>query len=197
MKPLNLESAQNLLREKVQNENLRRHCMAVGYALRGLREYYISQNLEVGPLTPDQWEICGILHDSDWEQTTNNPEKHTLVLMKWLKEYETPSEMLEVFESHNNHLTHLREPQTLIEKSLECCDELTGFIVAVTLVLPSKKIAEVDVARVLKKFKQKEFARAVDRDQIAKCDALCGVSLDVFVGVVLKSMQNNAESLGL
>ncbi len=160
----------------MQNVNLRRHCYAVGYALRALYDYYesaegvacvekFSQCGGLGRLSADQWQITGILHDSDWEITTSDETKHTVLLLEWLKDYDTPEEMHNVFRSHNNKRTNLREPETLLEWSLECCDELTGFIVAVALVRPEKKLEFAEVENVLKKFKQKEFARAVDREQ--------------------------------
>jgi predicted hydrolase (HD superfamily) len=108
-----------------------------------------------------------------------------------------PEEMALALKSHNNHMTKLRNPETLLEWTLESCDELTGFIVAVTLVMPDKKLAVIDVDRVLKKFKQKEFARAVDRTQIASCEEKVKVPLQKFVEITLNAMKNNAEELGL
>lgn len=194
---LNLQSARELLEKNMQNINLRRHCLAVGKALSAYFDYYQEKKLEAGGLTKEQWEIVGILHDSDWELTSDNPKRHTLVLLEWLEKYETPKEMVDVFRSHNNKVTNLRAPKTLLEWTLECCDELTGFIVAVALVTPSKKLADVTVERILKKFKQKEFARAVHREQITQCEEKVGIKLDEFVLITLKAMQSNSDLLGL
>lgn len=197
MKELNLESAKQLLHEHMQNVNLRRHCYAVGKTLAGYYDYYTSKQIDTGGLSKEEWEITGILHDSDYELTQNDWTQHTLVLLNWLKEYETKEEMLDVFKSHNTKITGLKDPETLLEWTLECCDELTGFIVAVALVLPSKKLSDVTVERVLKKFKQKEFARAVDREQITQCEEKVNIPIKEFVEVTLKAMQENSELLGL
>lgn len=193
---LNLEAAQNLLTEHMQNQNLRRHCYAVGKSLAAYYDYYKSQNRETGELNKEQWEITGILHDADWEVTTNTPDKHTVMLLEWLEKYNTPEEMLNVFKSHNNKITKMREPQTLLEWTLECCDELTGFIVAITLMMPEKKLSEVTVERIFKKFKQKEFAKPVDRGQILQCQEKLGIAPETFVEITLKAMQQSAELLG-
>ena len=202
MKELTVETAKELLHKNMQNVNLRRHCYAVGKTLRAFHDYYVlngvkKEGMDLGNLTTDQWEIVGILHDSDWELTTNDPNNHTIMLLDWLKEYNAPEEILNVFRSHNTRHTHLRELKTLLEWTLECCDELTGFIVAVALVQPDKKLSSVTLESVLKKFKQKEFARAVDRSQIAQCEEKLGIVLTDFVGVALKAMQDNSDLMGL
>ncbi|RJR28250.1 hypothetical protein C4561_00105 [candidate division WWE3 bacterium] len=197
MQKLTLDSANELLRDKMKNRNLQRHCFAVGKTLVAFYDYYRSKGRDTGTLSRDEWEITGILHDSDWEITTDNPEKHTLMLLDWLQDYETPEEMLNVFRSHNNKITHLREPETLLEWTLECCDELTGFIVAVALVMPEKKLSAVSTERVLKKFKQKEFARQVDRTQITQCENKVGVDINTFIDVTLSAMQRESDLLGL
>ncbi|MFZ2663861.1 MAG: hypothetical protein WAX66_00660 [Patescibacteria group bacterium] len=91
----------------------------------------------------------------------------------------------------------MRNPQTILEWTLECCDELTGFIVAVTLVMPNKKLVDVTVESIQKKFKQKEFARAVDRNQINQCEEKLGIKLEEFIRVSLLAMQKSSNLLGL
>jgi uncharacterized protein len=197
MKQLNLETAKELLHEKMKNQNLRRHCYAVGKVLRAYYDHYASEGRDLGKLNADDWEITGLLHDSDYEITQNDWSQHTLFLLDWLKDYEVDEEILNVFRSHNNKITQLREPATLLEWTLECCDELTGFIVAVALVMPSKKLADVTVDGVVKRFKQKEFARAVDRAQITQCEEKVGIKIEKFVEISLRAMQKDAELLGL
>jgi predicted hydrolase (HD superfamily) len=196
---LNLNSAKDLLFSKMQNQNLRRHCLGVGKTLSKFWDFYQSEGRqqEMGTLSKEEWEIIGMLHDSDWEETTNIPEEHTKRLLGWLDQYDVPEEMLNVFRSHNNKNTHLREPQTLLEWTLECCDELTGFIVAVTLMKPNKKLSEVEVENIFKKFKQKEFARQVDRQQILQCEEKCKIPAVKFVEITLGAMQENSGLLGL
>ena len=85
----------------------------------------------------------------------------------------------------------------MLRKCLYCVDELTGFIIAVTYVRPSKKIADVEVKSVTKKLKDKAFAAQVDREQIRQCEALLGISLDEFVGITLEAMKGVAAEMKL
>lgn len=198
MKGLNLKTAKELLFNHMQNQNLRRHCVAVGKALLAYFNYYSQNNIDTGGLTAEQWEIAGLLHDADYEQTKDFEQKHTLVLIDWLKDFNNvPQELIDVFKTHNNKVTHLKNPQTLLEYTLECCDELTGFIVAVALVMPQKKLADVTVERVSSKFKNKDFAKQVDRNQILQCKEKLNVEPQDFVKVTLKAMQENSVELGL
>jgi predicted hydrolase (HD superfamily) len=181
----------------MQNQNLRRHCYAVGLAMKAYYNYYQGEGRDLNNLTEEDWEVAGLLHDSDYELTKEDWGKHTLVLLEWLKDYNVKPELLDVFKTHNNKITGLKEPQTLIEWTLECCDELTGFIVACALVMPSKKLADVTVESVLKKFDQPAFARAVDRSQITQCQEKVGVPVNKFVEITLKTMQEESDLLGL
>lgn len=174
----------------------------MGKVLVALYDYYKEKGvpanfIDMGNLSKDGWEIVGILHDSDWEITAKDEANHTKVLLDWLKDRGLPEEMLNVFKSHNNKVTGLREPQTLLEWTLECLDELTGFTVAVALMMPSKKLAEVTAESVVKKFAKKDFAKAVDRTQITQCEQKLGIPVNDFVTITLKTMQDNHELLGL
>src|SRR3989344_2712758 len=197
MKTLNIETATNLLHEKMKNKNLRRHCYAVGKVLHAYHDFYEREDRDVDSLSANELEIVGLLHDSDYEITKDDWSLHTVMLLEWLKDYEVKDEMLNVFRSHNTKITNLRNPETLLECTLECSDELTGFIVAVALVMPGKNLDEVTVERVLKRFKQKEFARAVDRSQIMQCVEKVNVPVDKFVEIALDAMKQNSELLGL
>jgi predicted hydrolase (HD superfamily) len=84
-----------------------------------------------------------------------------------------------------------------MEWSLYCCDELTGFIVAVALVRPEKKLAPVELKSVLKRFPQKAFAAGVHREQIQMCEEKLGIKLDEFVLIVLTAMKENASEIGM
>lgn len=196
------QNALDLLHEKMQNQNLRRHCYAVGKVLATLYDYYAQKGVpanfvDMGALSREEWEVVGILHDADWEITAHDETNHTVMLLDWIKDSDLPEEMLNVFKSHNNKITGLREPQTLLEWTLECLDELTGFIVAVALMMPSKKLAEVTAESVIKKFAKKDFAKAVNREQITQCEQKLGISVNDFVALTLKTMQDEHELLGL
>lgn len=199
---MNIQKATDILHKNMQNQNLRRHCYSVGKVLSAFFDYYKEKGIpsgfsDMGSLSKEEWEIAGILHDADWEITTNDEEKHTLMLLDWVKDTNLSEELTNVFKSHNNKVTHLREPQTLLEWTLECVDELTGFIVAVALMMPSKKLSEVTVESVVKKFAKKDFAKAVNREQITQCEKVLGIPVDEFVKVTLTTMQDNHELLGL
>ena len=196
------QDALELLHEHMQNQNLRRHCYAVGKVLAALYDYYQQKGVpagfaDMGSLSKEQWEIVGILHDADWEITAKDEQNHTKLLLDWVKAKDLPEEMVDVFKSHNNKVTGLREPELLMEWTLECLDELTGFIVAVALMMPGKSLAEVSVDSVLKKFDKKDFAHAVNREQITQCEQKIGVPAREFVDLTLKTMQAEHELLGL
>jgi len=199
---LTIQNALDLLHTHMQNQNLRKHCYAVGKVLVALHDYYTQQGVpagfaDMGSLSKEQWEIVGILHDADWEITAKDEQNHTKLLLGWVKDKDLPEEIVDVFKSHNNKVTGLREPQSLLEWTLECLDELTGFIVAVALMMPNKKLEEVTVDSVLKKFDKKDFARAVNREQITQCEQKIGIPVREFVDLTLKTMQADHELLGL
>lgn len=184
------DQAITLLHTHMQNQNLRRHCYAVGFAMRVLAQKFGGD--------PDEWEVLGILHDADWEETKDTPEKHTVKTLEWLKKLgiaEGP--LVHAFQSHNTKHTHSAELVGNMEWALETVDELTGFIVAVALVRPDKKLGSVSVESVLKKWKTKEFAKAVDRAQIAQCEEKLGIPLNEFIQITLAAMQDHHEELGL
>jgi len=142
---------------------------------------------------PETWEILGIIHDSDWEETKDAPEKHTLVTLERVDD----KRLIHALQSHNRKYTHLAELEGNMEWALECCDELTGFIAACTLVSPSKKIADLSVESVLKKLPDKSFAAAVDRSQITQCEEKLGIKLEEFVQITLSAMQGISKEIGL
>ncbi len=179
-----------LLSAHMKNVNLRRHCMAVGFVMRALAEKFGGN--------PDEWETLGILHDADWEETKDAEEDHTRHTLAWLKEQGiADGPIVHALMSHNTKRTHLASLTGVMEWSLETCDELTGFIVAVALMRPDKKLASVEVSSVLKKWKNAKFAAAVNREQIAQCEEKLKIPLNEFIAITLKAMQEHHEELGL
>lgn len=196
---LNKEQALEMLHKNMQNQNLRRHCYAVGFAMAGIYDSFKLQNkLEDSSLTREDWEVLGILHDADYELTKEDWSQHTLITLEWIKEAGVSEDhpVYKAIQSHNNKVTGLRDPETQLEWALECCDELTGFIVACALVKPDKKLESVDLNTVMKKWPQKAFAKGVIREQIEQCDEKLGIKLEDFVNIVLESMQKNSKELG-
>jgi len=176
-----------LLKRNVFNENLIKHCVAVEAIMKKLAQHF---NEDV-----DRWGQVGLLHDVDYESTKDNPEKHGLLAMDILKPYVFNQESLSAIKSHNEMLGFNRE--TLMAKALFCADQLSGLIVASTLVLPSKKINDLNLDSVLKKFKEKSFAKGAKRENILLCESDLHIKLDDFVLMALTAMQGVSESIGL
>ena len=186
------EQALNFLHAHMENRNLRRHCYAVEAVMRALARHFSAKGEE------EKWGIVGLLHDADYEMTKDKPEKHTLMTVAWLKELgETDEEITRAISSHNYSRTGKMPPKTKLEWSLYCCDELTGFIVAVTLVHPDKRLASITVDSILKKWDQKSFASGVKREQIEECEPRLEIPLKEFIQIALGAMQSIAEDLGL
>jgi putative nucleotidyltransferase with HDIG domain len=181
------ERALEILKENISNQNLRKHHYGVAAAMRGLAK-------ELGG-DPEKWEIVGILHDADYEKTKDKMDQHTILLAEILKDEDVEEDIIRAIQSHAYEYTG-KEPKTKMEYALLSCDDLTGLIVAVALVNP-EKLAGVTVKSVMKKFGSKSFAASVDREKIKRCEENLNTSLEKFIGLVLKAMQNEAELLGL
>jgi len=147
----------------------------------------------------DLWEAVGLLHDMDYERHPNlerSPtEGHPSVGVKWLRDNGWSEEICRAILSHADYTNISRE--TPLEKTLAAVDELSGFVVAVTLVRPSKSISDAEVKSVKKKMKDKAFARAVSREDIVRGAEQLGLPLDEVVANVIAALQADAERLGL
>jgi lysyl-tRNA synthetase class 2 len=187
---LTRERALEIVNTNIQNKNLVKHCLCVEAAMRGLAKHF-GQN-------QDLWGIIGLLHDADWEITEQNPDQHTRKTVEWIQnEGETNETLIRTILAHNHAHNAEPPPNNTLEWALYTCDELTGLIVATTLVRPDKKLSSVDVQAIMKKFKTKSFAAPVDREQIQLCEEKLGIKLEDFIGLVLTSMQTIASDLGL
>jgi putative nucleotidyltransferase with HDIG domain len=142
----------------------------------------------------DLWGITGLVHDMDYEKHPT-PEEHPTVGVRILEEHGYPEEMIHAVKAHAPYLGVART--TSLDKALFAVDELTGFIVAVTLMQPTKKLEDLKVSSVLKKMKQKGFARNVNRDEITVGAEELGVPLDEHVGFVIEAMASISDDLGL
>ena len=184
------KQALELLHSKMQSQNLRKHCYSVAAVMKALAKHLGEDEAK--------WEIIGLLHDGDYEETKDSPEKHTILMAEWLREKgETDRQLLEAILSHNFFHTGQNPPKNKLEWSLFCCDELTGLIVAVTLVRPEKKLALVTPENILSKWDSKSFAAGVKREQIEMCEEKLGIKLPDFIAIALKAMQGISSELGL
>jgi len=182
--------ALTILREWVQSESLRKHCYAVADSMKHFAQLR-SEDV-------DLWEAVGLLHDMDYERHPNlehSPtEGHPFVGVKWLREHGWSEEICRAILSHADYSDVSRE--TPLEKTLYAVDELSGFVIAVGLVRPTKSIHDVDLTSVKKKMKDKAFARAVNRDDIVRGAEGLGMSLDNVIVEVITALKADAERLG-
>ena len=184
------QQALEILHENMQSQNLRRHCYAVGAVMKVLAEKLDGN--------PQDWEVAGLLHDADYEKTKENTQEHTKMVLGWLEQHEVHTDIKDAILAHGwNYVSGNPEPCSPMQWALYCCDELTGFIVAVTLIRPEKKLLRVATENVLSKWKEKSFAAGVHREQVELCEEKLGIPLNEFVTITLTAMQDNAEDLGL
>lgn len=181
------QEAFDLLRENIQNQNLIKHSLAVEAVMRGL----VGQSRE----DQEKWGLSGLLHDIDYEKTKNNPSQHSLVGASILEEKGLSQDVCQAVKVHNE--IHGILPETLMEKALYVVDPLTGLIVAATLVLPSKKIADLKIESLLSRFKEKAFARGANREIIKKCKEYLDLEFEDFLKIALRSMQEISKDLSL
>ncbi len=184
------DQALQLLHDNMQSPNLRKHCYAVGAVMKALASR-LGGN-------PETWEIAGLLHDADYEKTKEDTTQHTKMVLEWLEKHDVEEEIKGAILAHGwGFIEGNPEPQTKMEWALYCCDELTGFIIAIALVRPEKTLAAVTLESIMKKWKQKEFAAGVHREQIEMCEERLDIPLHDFVTIALESMQAIAPELGL
>ena len=179
-------SAWDLLTEFTQSESLRKHALAVEGCMRTYaRKFGADEEL---------WGIVGLIHDFDYEKFPSAQE-HPYKGSEILKERGYSDEIRRAIMSHAEYTGVPRE--TPMEKALFACDELAGFITAVTLVKPGKSLREVDAKSVRKKMKDKAFARSVSRDDIVNGARDLGVDLDGHIAFCIEALQGIAAQLGL
>lgn len=183
------QKALQLIDQYIKNENLKKHLLASENLMRHLARKLNHEKDE------ETWALAGLLHDLDWEITKETPAKHTFIAAEVLKKEGFSDEIIEAIKKH--HPGHNFVHNTLLEKALYCCEELTGFITAVALVTPSKKLNDVSVERLLKKFKEPSFARGVNREVILQSEIMLGFKLEQIMSIALQAMQEISNQLNL
>ena len=174
--------AQELMEEMIQQHNLRRHCQSVSMVMEAYAHHYGED--------PEKWAIAGLLHDADYEKY---PDQHPDVIVA--KMHELGEE--EIAHAISAHYTHWGVPyETLMDKALLACDELTGFIMACCWVRPDK-IEGLTPKSVKKKLKDKKFAAKVEREEIHKGVELLGVELTTHIQFIIDALRMNKEALDL
>lgn len=184
---MNRDDALKIVREFVKNESLVRHMLAVEAAMAAYARKFGEDE--------EAWRVAGLLHDFDWEihpTLEGHPQKGSEIL----REKGVDELTIRAILSHAPHTGVSRD--TLLEKALFACDELTGLITTTALVRPSKKIADVEVKSIKKKWKDKTFAKGVNRQEVEEGATALGVDLwSEHVPTVLMAMQSISKDLGL
>ena len=182
--------AEALLFEFTQSDALRKHGRAVEEAMRAYARWYSVTD----PAEIEQWGIVGLLHDFDYEQNPTE-ETHLHVGQGILRERGFPEEIVQAICSHADYMNIPRDRPLL--KAIYACDELVGFIGACVKVRPSKKLADLPVDSVVKKLKDKAFARSVDRSYVYGGAEAVGRPLAEHVGFLLEALKPVAGEIGL
>jgi putative nucleotidyltransferase with HDIG domain len=180
------EQAWEILCEFTRSEGLRKHALAV--------ETCVTEYARRFGEDEAKWSVTALLHDFDWEIHPQAPD-HPMKGEPILAERGVDEEIRRAILSHANYSGVPR--QSRLEKTLYACDEVAGFITAVSLVKPRKSVLEVDVASVRKKMKDKAFARSVNRQDMVEGAAELGVDIDAHIAVCIQAMQARAAELGL
>ncbi len=179
---MNREQAKSLLLEMTKGDSLRRHARTVEMVM----EAYATKLGE----DADEWAIAGLLHDADYEAW---PEEHPHRIVGILSE----QGLEKIAHAISAHYTHWGVSyDTMLDKGLIACDEITGFIIACCQVRPDG-IESLEVKSVKKKLKQKSFAATVDRDEVTKGAELFGVDMDEHIGFIIDVLKQNRSELGI
>jgi uncharacterized protein len=179
--------ALELMRQYLPQESMQKHSLATEAIMRALARKLGREE--------ELWGIAGLLHDLDYNETRETMSRHGLITEQILAELNVSPDIIQAIKAHNaDNLGCTRSME--FEHALVCAECITGLIVATALVYPDKKIAVVKPASVLKRMKQKEFARSVNRDHIRECE-LVGIPLEEFVVLSLDAMVAIGAQLGL
>ncbi len=185
------DDALALMQEYTQSESLRKHMLSVEAAMRA---YAAEFGEDV-----DRWALAGLMHDFDYERWPNAAHsaesEHPAEGVRVLRGLGYPEDVLQAILGHATYCDVPRESR--MAKTLFAVDELTGLITATALVKPTKSVHDVDARSVMKKMKDKGFARGVNREDVINGAADLGVELEGHIQFVINAMRADAESLGL
>jgi len=183
---LTRENAWSLLTEYTKSESLLKHALAVEAAVRGYARLFGEDE--------NQWGIVALLHDFDYERWPSL-EDHPFRGTEILKEKGYPDWVIRAILSHADYSGVARESR--LEKTLFACDEMAGFITAASLVRPSKSVLDLEPSSVIKRMKDKAFARGVKREDLRAGSELLALPLEEHIGNVIRFMRTEADALGL
>jgi putative nucleotidyltransferase with HDIG domain len=180
------EEALKLLNKYLRNDKLLKHSYAVEAIMKSIANYFNEDEV--------LWSLIGLLHDLDYEYTQNTPEKHSKMTVNILIDL-LPEKALNAIKAHNYlHTDYI--PINVLDKSLLASDAVSGLIISSALVMPNKKLNEVTIETLIKKFKDKSFAKGCSREKIYLCKDI-GISLEEFLSISLKALKNISSTLEL
>ncbi|MCK4332378.1 MAG: HDIG domain-containing protein [Thermoplasmatales archaeon] len=180
------EESFKLLNKYLKNENLIKHSLAVEAILKEMAKK-LREDEEL-------WALTGLLHDLDYEYAKENPEKHAMLTAQILEGL-VPKDIVNAIKSHNYQHT-MQTPETSLDKSLIAADAVSGLVIATALVVPSKKLSNVELKTLINKFKDISFAKGCNRKKIALCTDV-GMEIDRFLELSLHAMERISDTLGL
>jgi putative nucleotidyltransferase with HDIG domain len=183
---LNREDAWQLLSEYTKGDSLLKHAMAVEAAVRGYARRFGEDE--------EAWGVVALLHDFDYERWPT-PEDHPFRGGEILREKGYPEWVLRAILSHADRSGVARESP--LEKTLYACDEMAGFITAASLVRPSKSVLDLEAPSVIKRMKDKAFARAVKREDLRRGAEELGIPLEAHISNMIEFMRERADAIGL
>jgi putative nucleotidyltransferase with HDIG domain len=186
MSTLSRDAAWKLMTEFTQNENLRKHMLAVEAAVRGYARRFGEDE--------EDWGVVALLHDFDYERWPSL-EEHPFRGAEILRERGYPDWVIRAILSHADYSGVPRE--SMLEKTLFACDEMAGFVTAASLVRPSKSVLDLEASSVVKRMKDKAFARNVSREDLRRGAEELGLPLDEHIANVITFMRERADVLGL
>ena len=183
---LSRDDAYALMTEYTQSESLRKHMLAVEASVRGYARLWGEPE--------DDWAVVALLHDFDYERWPDQ-ENHPFRGVEILQSKGYPEWVTRAILSHAEYSGVARESR--LEHALYACDEMSGFVTAAALVRPSKSVLDLEASSVVKRMKDKAFARAVSRDDLRRGAEELGLPLEDHVANVIRFLGSRAEALGL
>jgi putative nucleotidyltransferase with HDIG domain len=191
---LSYDQAKSLFDAHVKDPSVRKHCRASEQIMRGLAKHFGQDE--------EQWGILGLLHDIDFDKTRDNPINHCVLAISILKDAGVSSEAINIVCSHawgsqcgGGNVADKKRTRN-IEHALVAAETVTGLIYAAALMNPEKKLANVKVKSLKKKYKSKAFARNCNREFIAEIENT-GLELNGFFDIAIQAMQEISDELGL
>lgn len=193
------EKAFNLINELIKNKNLIKHSLAVEAIMRELaldlkEKNKGTQGFSEDRFNEEKWALAGLVHDIDYEDTADDPLRHSLVAEKILIENGFDDDIAYAVKVHND--AHGFPFKSEMDIALFASDPVSGLIVASALINKDKKISSIDTDFVMNRYREKSFARGADRNQMLACEKL-GYTLEEFAGISLEAMKKIGDSIGL